>query len=72
MAAFCGCCGAEITLRAEACPVCKTPRHGMAQPPDSLSPVDNLPGPIPAQPPASGIAVRLDQGSFRTGCCTRS
>lgn len=29
MAAFCGCCGAEITDWAEACPVCKTPRHGM-------------------------------------------
>lgn len=30
MAAFCGCCGAEITLKAEACPVCGTPRHGMS------------------------------------------
>ena len=29
MAAFCTCCGAEITRRAEACPVCGTPRHGM-------------------------------------------
>ena len=29
MAAFCTCCGAEITLKAEACPVCGTPRHGM-------------------------------------------
>jgi hypothetical protein len=29
MAAFCGCCGAEITLKAEACPVCGMPRHGM-------------------------------------------
>jgi hypothetical protein len=29
MAAFCSCCGAEITLKAEACPVCKAPRHGM-------------------------------------------
>jgi zinc-ribbon domain len=29
MAAFCGCCGAEITDHAEACPVCGTPRHGM-------------------------------------------
>jgi hypothetical protein len=32
MAAFCTCCGAEITLKAEACPVCGTPRHGMLQP----------------------------------------
>jgi rRNA maturation protein Nop10 len=29
MAAFCSCCGAEITLKAEACPVCGAPRHGM-------------------------------------------
>ncbi len=29
MAAFCGCCGAEITDRAESCSVCGTPRHGM-------------------------------------------
>jgi RNA polymerase subunit RPABC4/transcription elongation factor Spt4 len=32
VAAFCACCGAEITLKAEACPVCGTPQHGMAQP----------------------------------------
>lgn len=31
MAAFCACCGAEITLKAEACPVCGTPQHGMLQ-----------------------------------------
>ena len=29
MAAFCTCCGAEITRRTEACPGCGTPRHGM-------------------------------------------
>ena len=29
MPAFCACCGAEITLKAEACAVCGTPRHGM-------------------------------------------
>jgi hypothetical protein len=29
MAAFCGCCGAEIAGKAEACLVCGTPRHGM-------------------------------------------
>jgi len=29
MAAYCTCCGAEITLKAEACSVCGTPRHGM-------------------------------------------
>jgi len=40
MAAFCECCGAEITLKAEACPVCKTPRHGMGPAPDSLAPAD--------------------------------
>jgi predicted amidophosphoribosyltransferase len=32
MAAFCTCCGAEITLKAEVCPVCGSPQHGMAQP----------------------------------------
>ena len=32
MAAFCACCGAEITLKAEACHVCGTPRHGMLLP----------------------------------------
>ena len=32
MAAFCGCCGAEITSKkAEACPVCGMPTHGMLQ-----------------------------------------
>ncbi len=29
VAAFCSCCGAEITLKAEACAACGTPRHGM-------------------------------------------
>jgi hypothetical protein len=32
VAAFCACCGAEITLKAEPCPVCGAPQHGMAQP----------------------------------------
>jgi hypothetical protein len=32
MAAFCACCGAEITLKAEACPVCGAPQHGMLPP----------------------------------------
>ena len=39
MAAFCECCGAKITLKAEACPVCGTPQHGMLQP-DPLLPLD--------------------------------
>lgn len=29
MAAFCACCGAEITKKSESCPVCGTPTHGM-------------------------------------------
>ena len=29
MAAFCACCGAEITLKAERCSVCGTPQHGL-------------------------------------------
>ena len=32
MAAFCECCGAEITLKAGACSVCGSPQHGMLQP----------------------------------------
>jgi hypothetical protein len=36
MAAFCACCGAEITLKAEACPVCGTPQHGMWPQPELL------------------------------------
>jgi len=40
MAAFCACCGAEITLKPEACPVCGTPRHGMSPPPDLLDTLD--------------------------------
>jgi len=39
MAAFCSCCGAEITLKSEACPVCGTPRHGML-PPDRQPTLD--------------------------------
>ena len=30
MAAFCACCGAEIGPKAEACPACGAPQHGMA------------------------------------------
>ena len=29
MAAFCACCGAEIGPKAEACPACGSPQHGM-------------------------------------------
>lgn len=30
MAAFCGCCGAEITSKkSESCPACGAPTHGM-------------------------------------------
>jgi predicted amidophosphoribosyltransferase len=32
VAAFCACCGAEITLKTEACPLCGAPQHGMLQP----------------------------------------
>ncbi len=31
MAAFCACCGAEIGQKAEACPACGAPQHGMLQ-----------------------------------------
>jgi hypothetical protein len=42
VAAFCACCGSEITLKAEACPVCGTPQHGMLQP-DRSSGLDVAP-----------------------------
>jgi hypothetical protein len=29
MAAFCACCGTEIGPKAEACPACGMPQHGM-------------------------------------------
>ena len=29
MAAFCACCGSEIGPKAEACPACGAPQHGM-------------------------------------------
>ena len=29
MAAFCECCGAQISLKAEPCPACGAPQHGM-------------------------------------------
>ncbi len=32
MAAFCTCCGAAITLKSMACPVCGAPGHGMKAP----------------------------------------
>jgi len=38
MAAFCSCCGAQITLKPQACPVCGTPRHGMSQPDTETDP----------------------------------
>jgi hypothetical protein len=33
MAAFCACCGAEIGPKAEACPACGAPQHGMVSSP---------------------------------------
>ena len=53
MPAFCACCGAEIKLKAEACVVCGTPRHGML-------PKD--PDPAPADEDA-GEAVPKPRGS---------
>jgi hypothetical protein len=40
MAAFCACCGAEITLKPQACPGCGAPRHGMSPPLDLLPALD--------------------------------
>ena len=44
VAAFCACCGAEITLKAGQCPACGNPRHGM-MPPDLLLTLDVHGGP---------------------------
>jgi hypothetical protein len=66
MAAFCTCCGAEITLKAEACPVCGTPRHGMALAPDSLAADD-----IFESPPRRPEAATKSRGAAprRRACC---
>jgi hypothetical protein len=56
MAAFCSCCGAEITLKAEACPVCGTPQHGML-PPD-LQPELDLATEAPQEDVAIGRKAR--------------
>ena len=57
MAAFCGCCGAEITGKDEACRVCGTPRHGMVRA-DRLPAVDLGTGaakePKPGEPLGDG------------------
>lgn len=57
MPAYCSCCGAEITLKAEACPACGMPRHGML-PPDPTpvtSSQDALPWEDSDQGPGSKI-----------------
>jgi hypothetical protein len=73
MAAFCGCCGAEITRVAEACPVCGTPRHGMALAPNSLA--SDLPIPDdPIDPPSKNAGARselLNPAPRRHACCAR-
>jgi hypothetical protein len=46
MAAFCACCGAEIGLKAEACPVCGTPQHGMVPAERSLLVPDGITSPF--------------------------
>ena len=32
MTAFCACCGENVTLKTEACPLCGAPQHGMLPP----------------------------------------
>ena len=56
MAAFCACCGAEITLKAEACPVCGAPQHGML-PPD-LQPALDIATDAPQEDVGIGQKVR--------------
>jgi hypothetical protein len=50
MAAFCGCCGAEITTKAEKCPVCGTPRHGMSPETLAAGVLEPAASPNPDQP----------------------
>jgi hypothetical protein len=57
VAAFCACCGTEITLKAEACPVCGTPRHGMSQP-DLLLTLDES-----TEPSQDGVELVRDRAS---------
>jgi hypothetical protein len=56
MAAFCACCGAEITLKAEACPVCGTPRHGML--PRDLQPALDVDTELPQEDGTKGRKLR--------------
>jgi hypothetical protein len=57
MAAFCECCGAQITLKPQACPVCGTPRHGMS-PPD-------LPHTLDAETDPQETAKRVEAEDVR-------
>lgn len=56
MAAFCGCCGAEITAKDEVCRICGTPRHGMLRA-DRMTPLD------------LGDEVTLLDDAAGTRCC---
>ena len=63
MAAFCGCCGAEITLKAEKCAVCGMPRHGMLRA-DRVSAMQMAPSSL--EPKVASAAEPLG-----TPCCER-
>ncbi len=67
MAAFCGCCGAEITDRAEACPVCKTPRHGMIPSGFSMNLAEDA-GFCPEQPSAARTGREREKASLKADC----
>jgi hypothetical protein len=62
MAAFCGCCGAEITGKVEACPVCGMPRHGMVR-------TDREPGPGAGDGPFPEEAEDRRARKGRRTCC---
>jgi DNA-directed RNA polymerase subunit RPC12/RpoP len=63
VAAFCACCGAEITLKAKACPACGSPQHGMLEP-DLLLPFDGGDSTQEDAESAGGLAGRYS-GSDR-------
>ena len=68
MAAFCACCGAEIGPKAEACPACGTPQHGMLQRGNGVVTVEA------GYPPAredDDLDAEGAGGKFRRGACCR-
>lgn len=71
MAAFCGCCGAEITEKPAACPICGTPRHGM-MPADSQVIADLEPSPFQSLSNAPAPSQELLPSQSNAFCDSRT